>query len=188
MNTRKLELNAKQIVLRSFSEENLEKSKKWANTKLLHPLILRSSFISDEVHRKWYQNLMVDPTKIVFVIQEKSSGIHIGNTGFYNYSCEHKRAEFWILIGEPEFWGKGFGFSALRLMLQYGFEELKLNKICLLVSVKNVPAIRLYERCGFYIEGILRKHYYIGNEYIDVYSMSLLRVEYDEIEIISDKG
>ncbi|WP_021167775.1 Spermidine N(1)-acetyltransferase [Sporomusa ovata DSM 2662] len=182
MNTHKLEMNAEQIVLRSFSEANLEKSRKWANTKLLHPLILRSSFVSNEEHRMWYQNLLVDPSKIVFAIHEKSSDIYIGNTGFYNYSCEHKRAEFWILIGEPEFWGKGFGFSTLRLMLQYGFQELSLNKICILVSVKNSPAIRLYQRCGFFTEGILRKHYYIKNEYIDVYSMSLLRVEYNELD------
>ncbi|MBP2634699.1 MAG: GCN5-related N-acetyltransferase [Firmicutes bacterium] len=187
MNMCNLELITKQIILRSFSEENLEKTKKWANTELLHPLILRASFVSDEVHRKWYQNLLADPSKIIFAIQEKSAGVHIGNTGFYNYSCEHKRAEFWILIGEPEFWGKGLGFSTLQLMLRYGFADLALNKICLLVSVKNGPAIRLYERCGFFTEGILRKHYYIEDEYIDVYSMSLLRDEYDEIGLMPDK-
>lgn len=169
------------ITLHPLNETHLLNSRKWANAKSFHMKILRSSFVSEETHQKWYQNILVDPSKIVFAIHEESSGAHIGNTGYYNYNSEHRRADFWILIGEPVYWGKGIGTSVLNIMLKYGFEVLNLNKVCLLVSVDNIPAIKSYTKCGFFSEGILRQHYFIHGTFIDVISMSLLRNEYEPI-------
>jgi len=179
-------MKVRNISLRPLNENHLLNSKKWANDKLLQTLILRSSFISEETHQKWYQNILVDPSKIVFAIHEESSGNHIGNTGYYNYSVEHRRADFWILIGEPDFWGKGIGSSALKIMLHYGFEQLNLNKVCLLVRVENVPAIRIYTKCGFFSEGVLRQHYFIDNTFVDVFSMSIIKSEFEAKAVIVD--
>ena len=65
------------------------------------------------------------------------------------------KAQFHIFIGEKGFWNKGIGTEATLLMIKYGFENLKLHKIYLLVNKSNVPAIKSYEKCGFRICGII---------------------------------
>ncbi|MEE1111251.1 MAG: GNAT family protein, partial [Alphaproteobacteria bacterium] len=54
----------------------------------------------------------------------------------------NKHAELGIAIGDKNYWGKGYGLSALKEMLARGFNELDLNKIWLRVEVDNVRAIK----------------------------------------------
>lgn len=52
---------------------------------------------------------------------------------------------------------KGFGSEMIKLVIQYVFEELKLNRLQLEVFSHNPRGIRGYEKCGFVKEGILRE-------------------------------
>lgn len=61
-----------------------------------------------------------------------------------------------IGIGEPEYRGKGYGTDALRLLLNYAFNELNLYRVGLDVISDNIRAIRTYEKAGFRREGEMR--------------------------------
>lgn len=81
---------------------------------------------------------------------------------------EAKTAELGIYIGNTNNRGKGVGKSSLILLLSYGFEQMKLNKIYLKVREDNQPAINLYKNLGFEIEGVLQEHFkendtFLGN-------------------------
>ena len=52
---------------------------------------------------------------------------------------------------------------------------LNLRRIELEVYVDNTPAVRLYERHGFAIEGTLRDYAFRGGGYVDAYAMARLR-------------
>ena len=56
-----------------------------------------------------------------------------------------------IVIGEKEFWGRGYGSEAIKLLIEMMKKEGILN-IFLEVRPDNERAIRAYEKCGF--EGI----------------------------------
>jgi RimJ/RimL family protein N-acetyltransferase len=64
--------------------------------------------------------------------------------------------EVWILIGDREYWGKGYGTDAMRLLLRYAFDELGLHRITLKTFSFNLRAIRSYEKVGFRWEGRTR--------------------------------
>lgn len=170
-------LSSKQIELEPLSVVHLKKTMIWANDIKLHPLILRNSIVDWETHLRWYDNLINSSDKIVFAIIDRENRCHLGNTGFYHYNEEHKRAEFWILIGEHKEWRKGIGKTVLSLMLEYGFTEMQLNKIYLMVSDKNEGALQLYRKMGFKQEGIMREHYIIHGKKHNVIVMSILRRE-----------
>ncbi len=171
-------LKNKNIILVPLRSEHLERSRQWVNDRSLWPLILRSGHVSKTDQRKWYRNIQKDPQKLVFAICHGPERRHVGNTGFYERNDIHRRAKFWIFLGDKDFWGQGVGSIAARMMLDYGFRCLNFEKIYLEVSVQNVRAIRLYRKYGFRREGILRKHYRIRGKWFDAYVMSLFRKKF----------
>lgn len=82
------------------------------------------------------------------------------------------------MIGEPDYWGKGHGKDALNVLLHYLFYSLNLERIQIDTWSGNQRAIRFFEKCGFVLEGKLRKGEFINGSYYDTIIMSILREEY----------
>ncbi len=61
-----------------------------------------------------------------------------------------------ITIGERDYWGKGFGADAMRLIMQYGFLELNLRRMTLALHSYNERALKSYQKVGFKLEGVMR--------------------------------
>lgn len=86
--------------------------------------------------------------------------------------------EFGIVIDET-CWGRGYGSDGTRLLLTYGFQQLKLHRIELLVLDDNDRARRMYRNLGFVDEGIRREACLIDGEWHDVIMMGLLETEWN---------
>ncbi|WP_459502736.1 GNAT family N-acetyltransferase [Bacillus sp. C1] len=110
-------------------------------------------------------------------------GVHIGWVDLKNFDKTNKNAELGIAIGNKEYWGRGYGLAALHSMLQIGFYEFGLEKVWLRVDVDNKQAIKSYEKAGFVYEGIMRKDRLREGGYIDRYRFSMLKEEYEIINI-----
>jgi len=167
------------VLLTRIGEQHIENTRTWANNKALQASILRYSYVSQENQRAWLERLLTDTTRIVYAIHDANSEEHIGNTGLYEISSEHKRAEFWILIGNAEKRGKGIGNAVMQLMLPYAFITLQLNRLQLFVRSDNIYAILLYKKFNFQKEGLLKDYCIVHGKYIDVYIMALLKREYE---------
>lgn len=83
-----------------------------------------------------------------------------------------------IGIGAPEYRGKGYGYEAMRLALNFAFNELNLYRVCLTVFSYNEAAIALYERLGFTREGVYREHLERDGRRHDMILYGLLRREW----------
>jgi RimJ/RimL family protein N-acetyltransferase len=102
----------------------------------------------------------------------------IGFCGLFGYDNLSRICELGITIGDKEYWGKGCGKDAVRLLLDYGFRLRNVRRIWLSTSANNARAIRCYEACGFILEGTLRQHAYSNGEYVDTVHMGILREEW----------
>lgn len=105
-------------------------------------------------------------------------GRHIGWIDLKNIDKLNRHAELGVAIGNKTYWGKGYGFSAMKEMLLWGFKELELNKIWLRVEVDNEKAIKSYKKMGYVEEGILRQDRLRNGEYVDRVRMSILKHEF----------
>lgn len=85
-------------------------------------------------------------------------------------------AEIGYWIGE-EYWGKGIGTKAIHLMVDYGFNELSLNRIFSGVFEYNQPSMRILEKCGFVKEGILKKAVFKNGNFYDEHRYAILKLE-----------
>ncbi len=173
-------IQGEKVRLVPLEAAHLDKSRLWVNDPEVRQGVLRILPVTSQDQLRWYENLCDDPSRMVFAIQVNSDDRHVGNTGFYQVDAIHKRAEFWMYIGEKQARGQGMGHEVLSLMLAYGFHGLNLNKVFLFVGVENQAAITLYEKAGFQTDGRLREHYFMEGRYMDVLAMSFLRQEYHD--------
>jgi RimJ/RimL family protein N-acetyltransferase len=86
-----------------------------------------------------------------------------------------------IGIGEREYWGKGYGKDAMRIMLRYAFMELNLHRVSLNVYEYNPRAIRSYEKAGFTVEGRQRQALNRDGRRWDMIYMGSLREEWKRL-------
>ena len=114
------------------------------------------------------------------VPKEPADAPPIGRLEWEGLDRLNRSAEVMILIGDPAYWGRGFGTDALVTLLRYLFQVQGLNRVTLMVLSWNERAIRSYEKAGFVIEGVLREDVYDDGRYHDQTVMGILRREFDE--------
>ena len=73
--------------------------------------------------------------------------VYVGN--IYLTDIEDGCATYHIFIGDKNYGGKGIAREASRQIIDYGFKELKLDKIVLEVRKLNERAVKLYRSLGF---------------------------------------
>jgi RimJ/RimL family protein N-acetyltransferase len=107
-------------------------------------------------------------------------GRHIGWVDLKNIDPLNKHAELGIAVGDKNYWASGYGLAAMREMLQFGFNDLSLNKIWLRVEVDNEKAIKSYRKAGYVEEGILRQDRLRKGKFVDRLRMSILKEEWQK--------
>ncbi len=129
-----------------------------------------------------------NPDTIVLVICTRERDQVIGKTAFYRIDWVGRMAVYYLAISETANWQKGYGSEVTRLMIEYAFNTLNLNRIQLHVFKNNKAAIRVYENAGFVIEGTLREAMYHKGGFCDFYVMGLLRKEYSRSNTAKTKS
>ncbi len=76
-----------------------------------------------------------------------------------------------------DFQGQGVGTALLEAAIDIADNWLNLQRLELTVFTDNEPAVRLYKKCGFEIEGTLKRHSFREGQYFDVYYMARLKPE-----------
>jgi RimJ/RimL family protein N-acetyltransferase len=131
-----------------------------------------------QTEQQWLEAQVKNENSYQFGIYTCSDNEIIGSAGLHAPHWRNRSAELGIAVGNKAFWGKGYGTEASRLVLNYGFWELNLHRISLLVYAYNHRAIRSYEKLGFVHEVVRREAVYRDGHYYDILVMSLLRHEW----------
>ena len=116
--------------------------------------------------------------RYIFAIKLLENNEIVGIIGFDDIIWSSSVATFFIGIGDKGQTGKGIGSEAMRLLLDFGFNELNFHRIQLNVIAYNEPAIKLYERQGFTREGTYREFIHRDGNRYDLYLYGLLRNEW----------
>jgi len=157
----------------------------WANWRLnseysrladMNPATLQSA----KGTREWIEKHLDDWLVYEFEIRTLENDQIIGSIGLDGEMAVHGDAYVGIGIGNPEFWGKGYGTEAMKLMLGYAFMELDLHRVSLDVFGYNLRAIHSYEKAGFKLEGHKRNMLLREGTRWDMIYMGILREEWLE--------
>ena len=115
---------------------------------------------------------------LVLAVIEKSGGAHVGNIALKNINPVNRSAEFAVILGNKEYWGKGIGKEAAQLIVQHGFEQLNLHRIYCGTSEENIPMQKLAASLGFAQEGIRKEAMFKNGEFVDVIEYGLLKNDF----------
>lgn len=105
----------------------------------------------------------------------------IGQMGMW-IEQPHGDSFVWILIGERDYWGKGYGTDAMRVFMRYAFQEWNLHRLSLRVFGFNQRALRSYEKCGFVYEGVNRNALNKMGQRWDEVWMGITRAEWEKMK------
>ncbi len=132
------------------------------------------------IHKERIEAKQRDPHTVFFTIATINPDQPIGCTSLVRIDWVGRMATFYIAIARKKDWDHGFGREATRLMVDYAFATLNLNRVQLHVSTENVRAVKAYEKEGFLIEGTLRQAMFHENHYSDFYLMAILREDWEK--------
>lgn len=163
------------VRLKPFEREDALLALEWVNDEELARAVDRALPVTRIEHERWHEALISRPDAVTFAVALDQQPV--GVCGLKNQHPRARHAELWIYLGRPEARGRGHGAEAVRLLADFGFRRLNLNRIYLYVAHDNEPALRAYRRCGFREEGRLREHMYRDGAYVDALLMGLLRGE-----------
>jgi len=99
---------------------------------------------------------------------ETLEGVHIGRCSVYNF--DHQWGQLGIKIGDKNYWSKGYGTDAMKLLISYCLTTLGIQHLWLKVLPENTRAQRCYEKCGFA---------YSGKAIIDEYEFIIMERDKD---------
>jgi len=119
-------------------------------------------------------------TDLVLAIVDSSTDKHIGNIALTGIDSIHRSAELSIVVGEKEYWGKGYSKEAARALVDHGFYVLNLNRIQCGTFTDNIAMRKLALSLGMREEGIRRSAVFKNGRYVDVVLYGVLRQEYSK--------
>jgi RimJ/RimL family protein N-acetyltransferase len=93
-----------------------------------------------------------------FAVRDEAAGA-CGFAGFVELELEARQGEIGYAVA-PSARGRGVARGSLELVTRWGFDELALERIELRIDPSNSASIRVAERAGFRLEGVLRNVYF----------------------------
>jgi putative acetyltransferase len=121
----------------------------------------------------WRKRLEETPDG-VFRLAACSAEAVVGQLDIYTFP-NHPRRRHAGEIGmavRDDFQGQGVGTALLQAALDLADQWLNLQRLELEVYTDNAPALRLYQKFGFGIEGTLVRYAFRAGQFVDVYTMA----------------
>jgi len=183
-------IESENIRLRQIEEADLPKLRDWRNSAIIRPTLRQFTLLNMINQNKWLESLYTNymPKYAMFVIELKSNspkgdthhGLLVGVCGLTYINWKEGHAEISIYIGEKNWQKRGIASEALKRLIKYGFEELRLHRLFAVIFEYNNLSIKLFKRCGFKYEGRHKEARFWDGKYWDEVIMSVLNHEYFE--------
>ena len=169
-------IKTKNLVLRPYRKEDakalFENFNDFDVTKFLcgakYPFSLNDS-------KKWikfcHKTARQNPRKeIIFAIEKNK--LFVGSISLKKIKKHKAELGFWI---GRRYWNQGIMTEALHAVADFGFDKLKLERLYGYVFLKNKVSAKVFEKCRFKREGLLRRDRVKNGKLIDVYVYARLK-------------
>ena len=161
------------VYLSPLNPDDYEKYTEWLNNQnITQYLNVHNQMISLVGEREFLEN--ASKKEFSYAIVKKENDELMGSIALENIDYKNGSATLGIFIGEENNLSKGYGSEAIKLLIEFGFKELRLHNIDLGVFEGNERAIKCYKKCGFVEYGRRHEALYRNGKYIDHIYMEIV--------------
>ena len=130
----------------------------------------------------WTTSVSTGERELAFTVRRLSDGRIVGSTRYLNIELAHKRVEIGHTWYARDAWGGAVNPSCKFLLFQFGFEDLKLNRVELKCDARNARSRAAIAKLGAREEGTLRRHMVMFDGYVrDTVYFSVLAEEWPAV-------
>jgi RimJ/RimL family protein N-acetyltransferase len=110
-----------------------------------------------------------------------AGGRPVGRIGLNQFRRRDRICSLYMYIGEPAFWGLGYGQDAVMALLGYAFDRWDLHRVELWALADNNRALAVYRRCGFAQDAVLPERSWKDGGWVDRVVMSVTRQGFNPV-------
>jgi RimJ/RimL family protein N-acetyltransferase len=169
------------VYLRPLEKADLPLCCRWINNPEIRQYLANQNLPSLQKEEGWYDSLQKSDKDLVLVITDKSNHAPLGTIGLSGIDWRNHFGTTGALIGEKEYWGKGYGTEAKLLLLKHAFDTLGLEKIGSSVLGNNPRSKAYLEKTGYHEEGCRQRHYLVNGKKVDDYIMAIFREDFEPV-------
>ena len=171
------------VYLSAIEEKELGQLREWRNLPEYRKYFREYREISPVMQKKWFENVVNNNNgDIMFGIHDIETNGLLGCCGLCYINWIHRYADLSLYIGKDNCYidDEGIAEESCRLLFNYAFDELGLNKIWTEIYEFDNKKFDLYKHMGFKQDGFLREQYYYRKKWWNSYILSLLHYEYSD--------
>lgn len=161
-------LETERLVLRPLRREDVgERYVSWMNDAgVTQYLESRFRTCGEDDLRQYVADVNARAGVLFLGIFVREGMLYIGNIKL-EINTYHARGEVGIIIGDRTVWGRGYAAEAIGALATHAFGDPGLYKLTAGCYENNIGSLRAFEKAGFVVEGVLKRHYRFGDQRVD---------------------
>lgn len=171
-----------QAELRNLKPSDIKHFRNWIKDEevIRYSMTKFHSLKDDQDIQTWYLNTLLDAKSWQWGIVDPQNKELIGYIGIAGINKIDNNGEFFIFIGNKNYWGKKLATKLTPQIVKKAFADLNLHRIFLTASSDNPGAVKAYEKAGFIHEGIMRDAFFRNGQFSNKLIMGILKEEMDK--------
>lgn len=170
-----MEKTLKEITLRNFCEDDISNKVRIVNDEKNNKYLHYDLPLEYEKTLNWFNINKNNSNRLDLTILYKNEVA--GFIGLLGIDKKNKKAEYYICV-DNTLSGKGIGSISTKMILDYAFNELELNKVYLFTEIDNEKAQHLFEKMKFHKEGLLKNDIIFNNRNVSRYVYGICKEDF----------
>lgn len=168
-------LEGKKILLRRITMDDVgELYLSWLNDdEVTKGLDTVSKPYTMDMLKKYVQEMIASETTYMFMVLDKETGKSIGTAKIHGINKKNGTCNLGMMIGDKNYWGKGYGQDTYNTSIEYAFSVLKIRKIWEAANADNIASLSMCKKAGFQVEGQLKEQVLSDGKYVDKIMLGL---------------
>ncbi len=156
------------MLLRPITVDDAEEVFAYASDPIVSQYMIFSTHQTIEDSLAWLRNVpgeFARKERMNFGIVRKSDKKFLGASSFHHISQQHHNLEIGYVLNRA-FWGQGYMTEAVREMIRFAFEEMRMHRVAARCQIANGASAKVMERCGMSREATFCEDEVIHGEYV----------------------
>ncbi len=159
------------MILRNFFESDFEDYYDIVSNDEIYKFLMAIKPTNKIIAFETFKNYMLRDNEFAIVENEHVVGYIRLDLNMY-----HKKASIGYVVN-PRYQRRGYCSQAIEIMINKVFKEMGIEKIEATVFEDNLASANLLEKCGFKLEGIIRKELFVKDQFVDVKHYGIIKEE-----------